>query len=100
MVAVGDHLRLPAQSHHGEVTDATPGAVYRVVGTVDGKLSLLKVTDADGRRRYTGEVRQIDRETVDTAFVQAANPDGGLALRHPIRSIASGLYWSIRRFLP
>lgn len=97
--AVGDHLEhLPAGDHSG-APRARPGAVYRVVGTADG-VALLRLTDQDGRRRYTGDLVRLDRASVRTAFDPTANPDAGLALRHRLRTLAAGAYWSVRRVLP
>lgn len=47
----------PSPLDHVVPTDADyPDGVYRVVGTGDGPVTLLRVTDAAGRRAHTGEL--------------------------------------------
>jgi hypothetical protein len=76
--------------------DATPG-IYRVVGTDDESVTLLRVTDGDGRRRHTGELLTIDDETL-SAFEPTENPDGNRALGATIASQLDGLVWQLRAF--
>jgi hypothetical protein len=95
-VSIRDHLR-PVEGEDDGTGEPRP--VYRVVGTGES-IALLRVTDAAGRRGYTGDVRRVPREQVANQFEPAADPDGGLALRHRLRTLGSGLYWSLRRFLP
>lgn len=97
-LAVGDFLRAPAGTTHGSPLVA--GATYRVVGIgPDNDVTLLRMTDADGSRRYTGDLSTVPAATLATTE-PASNPDAGLALAHRLRNLASGLYWSVRRFLP
>jgi hypothetical protein len=62
-------------------------------------VALLRVTDAEGRRANTGEVRRVDRSVVDTEFEPAADPDAEFSLSRRVRNQLSGMYWSVRRFL-
>lgn len=98
-VRVGDFRRAPA----GEPNLDSPlvtGATYRVVGIgPDDDVSLLRVTDADGSRQYTGDVVTVSAATL-AATEPVPNPDAGLALGHRLRNLGTGLYWSVRRFLP
>ncbi|NHX37307.1 MULTISPECIES: hypothetical protein [Halolamina] len=78
--AVSDHYR----STEGE--DA--GAIFRVVG-VDARTStadrtqseavdevtLLRLTDRDGSREATGDLRHVSRQRLDRAFTPASDPD-------------------------
>lgn len=89
MVSPYDHLQAT------EAADVPPG-VYRVVGAGEDCVTLLCVTDADGRRANTGHVERVDRETVDRAFDPAENPDSGLDPIGAVTGVAKGLYWSVR----
>lgn len=96
----GAHFRYrPSDGAVERPPDAVGGAVYRVVGTADG-VTLLRVTDPEGRRRYPGELVRLAPETLRASFEPTENPDEGLALRHRCRTMVSGAYWSVRRFLP
>jgi hypothetical protein len=64
----------PAPYDHYRPSDGEDG-VYRVVGTGE-PVVLLRVTDADGRRRNTGELRRVSREEL-AAFERVENPDSG-----------------------
>jgi hypothetical protein len=88
--AVGDHYRPTTDGHH-------PG-VFRVVGA-DGRVALLRVADADGRRVTTGDLRHVDDATLREEFAPAEDPDAGLTPIRSLRNALSGLYWSVRRFL-
>lgn len=90
MATVGDHYRPTAD-------DRTPG-VYRVVGASE-KVTLLRVADADGRRRHTGEIRRVSSRALDAEFERADDPDAGLSPVSLARNVLQGLYWQIRRFL-
>lgn len=84
-----DHVR-PAD---GDYRDG----IYRVVGTSDDAVTLLRVADADGRRRHTGDVIAVPQEELE-GFDRAENPDGNSS---PARNVASALeasYWSLRTF--
>ncbi len=67
--AVYDHYRLT------EGADA--GAVFRVVGVDEnaGQVTLLRLTDTDGSREATGDLRHVGRHRLDRAFTPADNPD-------------------------
>lgn len=86
MVETGDHYR-----------DAD-GAIYRVVGTVED-VALLRVTDVDGRRVTSGDLRYGTVATLDASFEPARNPDAGLVPVQAVRNLLSGLYWSVRQLL-
>ena len=89
----------PAVGEHYRATGAgAPPGVYRVVGAGE-TVALLRVTDAEGRRANTGEVRRVDRSVVDTEFEPAADPDAEFSLSRRVRNQLSGMYWSVRRFL-
>ena len=67
---VYDHVRLT----DGEDADC----VFRVVGVDagdDDRVTLLRVTDADGNRQATGDLRHVTHERLDRAFAPADNPD-------------------------
>jgi hypothetical protein len=66
---VYDHYRLT------EGPDA--GAVFRVVGVnaADDRVTLLRVTDTDGNREATGDLRHVSHDRLDRAFAPADNPD-------------------------
>jgi len=87
MVDTGDHYRSDGDD-----------CVYRVVGTGD-PVALLRVTDADGRRAHSGELRRVDRDMLDAGFAPAADPDAGVSIRRAIRGLLQGLYWSVRRLV-
>jgi hypothetical protein len=89
----------PAVGEHYRATGAgAPPGVYRVVGAGE-TVALLRVTDAEGRRANTGEVRRVDRSVVDAEFEPAADPDAEFSLSRRVRDQLSGMYWSVRRFL-
>ncbi|MBP1988271.1 hypothetical protein [Halolamina salifodinae] len=51
------------------------GPVYRVVGVDANRATLLRLTDDEGNREATGDLRYVDRDELDTAFHPADNPD-------------------------
>lgn len=71
----------PAPYDHFRTTptaDEDPG-IYRVVGTSESAVTLLRVADADGTRRATGVLCRVPLTTLDGDFEPAANPgDGGI----------------------
>lgn len=88
-VAVFDHVRLP----HVDC----PDGVYRVVGTSEETVTLLRVADADCRRAHTGELVTVDFDDLEETE-SVPNPDGNRSL---VASIAGALemgYWSVRVF--
>jgi len=72
---------VPAPYDHFRATpsaDADPG-IYRVVGTSETTVTLLRVTDGDGTRRATGDLCRVSLATLDSDFEPAENPgDGGI----------------------
>jgi hypothetical protein len=88
--AVYDHLR-PNEA------DVDPG-VYRVVGTPDETVTLLRVGDANGRRVNTGAVVQIDRAAL-AGFEPADNPDGNRSASENVGGFLSDFGWQIRTFV-
>lgn len=87
-----DHLR-PTADDSGAL-DRQPG-VYRVVGAPDDEVTLLRVTDGEGRRVHTGEVVTVERESLDR-FEPAANPDEQRSLAATAASQLQGAWWSLR----
>ncbi|WP_049971404.1 hypothetical protein [Haladaptatus cibarius] len=83
--------------HYRPTNDTRTPGVYRVVGTTD-EITLLRVTDADGRRAATGEIHRVSRGILDTEFERADDPDAGFTPISGIRNMLTGLYWSVRRF--
>jgi len=92
MVSAYDHLRAT------ERADVPPGT-YRVVGVDEDRVTLLRVTDADGHRATTGHVERVEHETVDRAFEAAENPDSGFSPLAAIRGQIVGLLWIPRALL-
>ncbi|MDS0279174.1 hypothetical protein NDI85_15345 [Halomicroarcula sp. S1AR25-4] len=88
--AVYDHYR-PSGADY-------PDGVYRVVGTDDDGVTLLRVADAGGRRRHTGEVVTVPTADL-SGFEATENPDGNRSRRAVVRSSLDGLYWSARAFV-
>ena len=94
-LAVYDHVRLP----DGAAADrgATPG-VYRVVGTDERTVTLLRVADADDRRRNTGELVTVDRDAL-AGLEPAENPDGNRSVGRALAGLVDGLTWQFRAFV-
>ncbi|SHJ99374.1 hypothetical protein [Haladaptatus paucihalophilus] len=90
MQELGEHYR-PA----GEPPESN---VHRVVGRTDG-VTLLRVTDADGRRVNSGEIRRCSSATLDEEFEPARNPDAGFNPVSAVGDVLTWLYWSVRKFL-
>lgn len=78
-VAVYDHVH-PADADY-------TGGVYRVVGIADDRVTLLRVTDADGTRTSTGHLERVPREDL-VGFESASDPDAGFA---PVRTLLGAL---------
>jgi hypothetical protein len=85
---VYDHVRATDDA------DVAPG-VYRVVGTPDDALTLLRVGDADGQRQHTGDVVSVPRSQWST-LEPAENPDGNRSVSAAVRSQLQGLFWTVR----
>lgn len=93
----------PSPSDHYEARPDADAAVapgvYRVVGT-DEPVALLRITDGEGKRRATGEVVRVSRDDLSAVFERTQNPDAGIDPVRSLRNLASGVVWSVRRFLP
>jgi hypothetical protein len=92
---------MPAPDVYDHVSPATadlPDGTYRVVGTTDRTVTLLRVGTADGRRVVTGETVTVDRDAFD-GFEPAANPDGNRSPAAVVASAAGAGYWSLRAFV-
>ncbi|SDY20467.1 hypothetical protein [Halobellus clavatus] len=87
--SVSDHLR--------PTVPAYDDGVYRVVGVDDDRVTLLRVTDEQGRRAHTGEVLTVSHEEL-SGFEPAGNPRGGRTLRAVVMSAPETAYWSFRAF--
>ena len=91
-------MTTPSVYDHYRMTDeGYEDSIYRVVGTGDEKITLLRVGDADGRRVNTGELTTVSRNELD-GFEKAENPDGNRSFGEVITSIPETVYWSIRVF--
>lgn len=90
MATVGDHYRRIENAH-----DAT---VYRVVGTTD-EVTLLCVTDDDGRRVHTGAIHHVSPATLAEQYESVDDPDSGFSPVSIITNVLQGLYWNVRKFL-
>lgn len=91
-VAVGDHYRA------GTGTDLAPG-VYRVVGTREGEVTLLRVADADGRRVHSGTVSYVPVGVVASALDPADDPDAGFSPLDAVAGLLDGMVWELRSLL-
>jgi len=89
---VYDHVE-PTNEEHD-----LPDGVYRVVGSSEERVSLLRVADADGRRINTGEVSTVSLDEFD-GFTPAENPDGNQPVEERVTSILETGYWSVRAFV-
>lgn len=90
MSEVGGHYR-----RTGDTQDST---VYRVVGATD-EVTLLRVTDTNGRRAHTGELRHVSVDTLASEFESAGNPDSGFSPIAGIRGMLQGFYWMAHMYL-
>lgn len=88
-----DHLR-PAGDGGSTAETAVNDGVYRVVGTGAERVTLLRVADADGRRRHTGEVVTVPRDDL-AAFAPAENPDASPSVAARLGSQIDGFRWSL-----
>jgi len=95
--SVYDHLRVRTDAEANAVDPGVDPGVYRVVGTGESTVTLLRVGDADGYRVTTGQVVTVERDALD-GFEAADNPDGN----SPIGAMAVGalesLGWQLRTF--
>jgi hypothetical protein len=74
--AVYDHVRPTGEGDRDSEAGAA-GPVFRVVGVQNDEATLLRVTDADGTREATGEIRQVPLDRLLREFTPAKNPDAG-----------------------
>jgi len=88
--AIYDHYRLIGGDY--------PQGIYRVVGTTEEAVTVLRVGDADGRRVNTGEVYAVPIAEF-TTFETAENPDGNRSPGGAFRSSLKSGYWGLRAFL-
>jgi len=87
-----------AVSDHVAPTDAEyPGGVYRVVGTSDGTVTLLRVADGDGCRVHTGELLTVDADGVER-FEPTDPPAPTRSLGARAASTVEMGYWTLRAF--
>ncbi|MFC7141270.1 hypothetical protein ACFQMA_15700 [Halosimplex aquaticum] len=89
-ISVYDHLRSTGAGPADE-------GVYRVVGTDDEHVTLLRVGDADGRRVNTGEVLTVDRDALD-GFEPTDNPDGNRPAGETVSGFLRDFVWQLRAF--
>ena len=88
-LSVSDHVA-PADADH-------PDGVYRVVGTSDGTVTLLRVADGDGRRVHTGELLRVDADALGS-FERVGPPASTRSLGARAASAVEVGYWSLRAF--
>ena len=97
---VSEHIEVYDHFVAGEEAPVEAG-VYRVVGTRESVV-LVRIADADGRRRNTGSVVSVSWETIGDAFEPAPNPDDGFALRDllaPLTTFPTALLYWVRKIL-
>jgi hypothetical protein len=90
-------MTMPAPYEHVVPPDDYPAGVYRVVGTGDGTVTLIRVTDADGHRTHTGELVSVDADAFD-GFTAADPPAADRSLGTAVASSLATGYWSVRAF--
>jgi len=88
-IAVSDHLRS---------TDPDDDSIYRVVGTTAERVTLLRVSDGDGRRVNSGDVVTVARDAL-SSFEPAPNPDGNRSVGARLVLALRSVYWSFRTVL-
>ena len=86
---------LDVYDHVRPTDDAREPGVYRVVGTDETGVTLLRVADDDGTRRHTGTVVTVGRDG-RSGLEPAENPDGNGSVGTWITERFEGLYWSLR----
>jgi len=82
--------------HVSPTGDDYPDGVYRVVG-VDGTVTLLRITDGDGRRIHTGELVTVDADAF-AAFDPVDRPTASRSFGARVASVPAVGYWSLRAF--
>ena len=89
----------PAVYDHFVSTDtAHSDGIYRVVGTSEDSVTLLRVANADGRRSHTGRIVTVSHGALDS-LVPVENPDGNRPLGETVSSALETAYWSARVFV-
>jgi len=85
--------------HVSPTGDDYPDGVYRVVGVdgVDGAVTLLRITDGDGRRIHTGELVTVDADAF-AAYDPIDRPASNRSFGARVGSIPAVGYWSLRAF--
>jgi len=83
--------------HFKPVNVDVSDGIYRVVGSDEGTVTLLRVADANERRIHTGEVVTVSLDEF-TGFAPAENPDGNRSFGATLASNLEMGYWSIRAF--
>jgi hypothetical protein len=88
--AVAEFLRPTSTADH-------PAGVYRVVGTREQSVTLLRVGDSDGTRIVTGEVVTVDRDDL-AGFEPADEPERDRSVAESVVAAVEHVYWSLRAF--
>jgi len=83
--------------HYRPTTGEYPDGIYRVVGTDEESVTLVRVGDVSGRRINSGDLLAVDRAALET-FEPADNPDGNRSLGVALTGLAKTLYWTVRAF--
>jgi len=92
-------MATPSVYDHFRLTDLDrPDGVYRVVGTDDDTVTVLRVADADGRRVNSGEIVTVRSDEL-AEHPEVENPDGNRPIREAVTSSLEMTYWSLRVFL-
>lgn len=78
-------------------TDDHPAGVYRVVGTSEQSVTLLRVGDSDGTRVVTGEVVTVDHDDLEE-FESADPPEWDQSVAESVSATVEHVYWSLRAF--
>lgn len=84
--------------HFKPANSAVPNGIYRVVGSDEQTVTLLRVADANERRIHTGDVVTVSVDEF-AGFTPTENPDETRPLGATLTSHVETGYWSIRVFL-
>lgn len=91
-------MSAPAVSDHVRAVDTDlPAGIYRVVGTREDSVTLLRVGDSDGTRVVTGDVVTVDRDDV-AALESADPPEWDRSVAESVTAAVEHVYWSLRAF--
>ena len=96
--SVYDHLRPRSDTEDDELASSVDPGVYRVIGTDESNVTLLRVGDADSYRINTGHVVTVGRDSLD-GLDPAENPDGNRPLSEKARQVLTSLGWNLRAFV-